>query len=124
MLIEGTFQKYVLKNEEVAKKLLQLVVDAAEIVIKSGKYAIATPFREVFGPENLLRNSEAIIVHVHDGTNVKHCVASYQNGNEGQGPAAKSAHVISMVYETCCLFLKEELPISVQDMTGIPNTPG
>lgn len=97
MLFEGTFQKYVLKNEEAAKKFLQLAVDAAEIVIKSGKYAIATPFREVFGSENLLGNPEAIMVHIHDGTNVKHCVASYQNGNEGQGPAANLALLKSFI---------------------------
>ena len=97
MLIKGTFQKYVLKNEEAAKKFLQLAVDAAEIVIKSGKYAIATPFREVFGSENLLGNPEAIMVHIHDGTNVKHCVASYQNGNEGQGPAANLALLKSFI---------------------------
>ena len=97
MLFEGTYQRYVLKNEEAAKKFLQLAVDAAEIVINSGNYAIATPFREVFGSANLLGNKEAIMVHIHDGSNVKHCVASYQNGNEGQGPAANLALLKSFI---------------------------
>lgn len=97
MLFEGTFQRYVLKNEEAANKFLQLAVDAAEIVINSGNYAIATPFREVFGSDNLLGNPEAILVHIHDGSNVKHCVASYQNGNESQGPAANLALLKSFI---------------------------
>ena len=109
MLFEGTFQRYVVKNEEAAKKFLQLAVEAAEIVINSGNYAIATPFREVFGSANLLGNPEAIMVHIHDGSNVKHCVASYQNGNESQGPAANLALLKSFICQDGKVYQKSSL---------------
>lgn len=109
MLFEGTFQRYVEKNEEAAKKFLQLAVDAAEIVMNSGNYAISTPFREVFGSDDLLGNPEALLVQIHDGSLVKHCVASYQNGNEGQGTAANLALLKSFICQDGKVYQNSEL---------------
>lgn len=109
MLFEGTYQRYVLKDETSAQKFLQLAVDAAEIVINSGNYAIATPFREVFGSDNLLGNKEAMLVQIHDGSLVKHCVASYQNGNEGQGTSANLALLKSFICQDGKVYQNSEL---------------
>ena len=43
MLFEGTWQRYNENNDELARKYLQLAVEAGDLVIKSGKYSIATP---------------------------------------------------------------------------------
>lgn len=70
-----------------ANKYLQLAKEAAEIVINSGKYAIDTPFRDVFGSQDLKGNKEAIMYRHYTFEMLKHHIASYSNGVESQAPA-------------------------------------
>lgn len=96
-LFEGTWQKYVEKNETYAKKYLEFAKEAAEIVMNSGKYAIATPFREVFGSQDLKGNSECLMYRHYTSDYLKHCTASYSNGKEGQSPSSNLALAKSFI---------------------------
>ncbi|BEH00090.1 RagB/SusD family nutrient uptake outer membrane protein [Bacteroides sedimenti] len=88
MLFEGTWQKYHKNDQARAKKYLEFARDAAEIVINSNKYAIASDFRSLFGSEDLSANKECLIYRQYDASqSVTHHVASYSNGNEAQSPA-------------------------------------
>ena len=91
MLFEGTWQKYHGGDQTVANKYLQLAKEAAEIVINSGKYAIDTPFRDVFGSQDLKGNKEAIMYRHYTFEMLKHHIASYSNGVESQAPAPNLA---------------------------------
>ncbi len=89
MLFEGTWQKYHLGNAEKAKQYLELAVQAADIVIESGKWSFSSDFRSLFGSENLAGNKEVLMYRQYDaGLGVTHHVASYSNTTESQSPAA------------------------------------
>ncbi len=55
MLFEGTWQKYHGGDAAASQKYLQLAKEAAEIVMNSGKYAINTPLRDLFGSQDLIK---------------------------------------------------------------------
>ena len=97
MLFEGTWQKYHGGDQTVANKYLQLAKEAAEIVINSGKYAIDTPFRDVFGSQDLKGNKEAIMYRHYTFEMLKHHIASYSNGVESQAPAPNLALAKSFI---------------------------
>jgi starch-binding outer membrane protein, SusD/RagB family len=88
MLIEGTWQKYHLNNQETAKKYLDLAIRAAGIVMQSGKYSFTSEFRALFGSEDLSANKEVIMYREYNSViGVTHHVASYSNTTESQSPA-------------------------------------
>lgn len=79
-LFEGTWQRYHENNIERAKKFLQQVVEKGDFIRNSGKYAIQTPFRELFGSNDLSKNTECIMIRRYDaGLGVSHGVASQCN---------------------------------------------
>lgn len=88
MLFEGTWQKYHLNNNEKAKKYLDLAVEAADIVMSSGKFEFDTDFRSLFGSQDLKGKKEVIMYRHYDAAlNVTHHIASYSNLYEGQSAA-------------------------------------
>lgn len=88
MLFEGTWQKYQLNNTEKAKKYLGLAAEAADLVIKSGRYSFTSDFRSLFGSQDLAGNKEVIMYRQYDAAiGVLHAIASYSNLYESQGSA-------------------------------------
>ncbi|HRF34095.1 MAG TPA: RagB/SusD family nutrient uptake outer membrane protein [Cyclobacteriaceae bacterium] len=89
MLFEGTWQKYHLGDNAKATKYLGLAVQAAEVVMQSGKWSFGSDFRRLFGSEDLASNPEVILYRKYDAAlGVTHCIASYSNITEGQAAAA------------------------------------
>lgn len=89
MLFEGTWQKYHAGDNEKAKKYLGLAVEAANIVMQSGKWSFGSNFRALFGSENLASNTEVMMYRQYDAsTGVTHSIGSYSNITEGQTAAA------------------------------------
>ncbi len=98
MLFEGTWQKYHLGNNDKAEQYLQMAVDAAAIVMESGKWSFGSDFRALFGSENLAGNAEVIMYRQYDAAiGITHHVASYSNITEGQGYAANLDLVKSFI---------------------------
>ena len=77
MLREGTFLKYHNLDLEMAEKCLTMAKQSAEMVMKSGKYAIAPSYKSLFVSDNLDGNSE-VIMHRHyvDGV-LSHSTLTY-----------------------------------------------
>jgi len=89
MLFEGTWQKYHLNNTAKAEKYLQLAVDAANIVMASGKFSFTSDFRSLFGSMDLKGNKEVIMYRHYDAAlGVTHHIASYANTTESQPNSA------------------------------------
>ncbi len=84
MLFEGTWQKYHKLSDERAKKYLQLCTEAAEMIMKSGKYSCSKDFRSLFGSDNLAGHPEVIFYRHYATAKALHSIASYSNGDEGQ----------------------------------------
>jgi starch-binding outer membrane protein, SusD/RagB family len=92
MLFEGTFQKYQLNNQVLAKKYLDLAVRAGDIVRLSNKWSFASDFRSLFGSDDLSGNKEVIMYRGYDILiGVTHSVASYSNLYESQASAPNLA---------------------------------
>lgn len=86
MLFEGTYEYYHNLDAERAKKYLEFAVEAAEIVMNSGKYSFGSDFKSLFASESLANNPEVIMYRTYDATlNVTHCIGSYSNGTETVG---------------------------------------
>lgn len=84
MLFEGTWQKYHKLSDERAKKYLQFSIDAAEIIMNTGKYSCTKDFRSIFGSADLAGHPEVIFYRHYATAKAVHSVASYSNGDEGQ----------------------------------------
>lgn len=83
MLVEGTWQKYHKNDTERAKKFLSFAVEAADFLMKSGKYDIVTDFHNLFGSQDLKGNKDVVFYrHYSTAVQVSHGVASYSNLNE------------------------------------------
>ncbi len=79
-LHEGTWQKYYYSNNERAQKFLELAVDAADIVMSSGRYDIVTDYRSLFTSESLSGNKDCILYRHYDpAVGVTHSLASNVN---------------------------------------------
>ncbi|RKW60006.1 MAG: RagB/SusD family nutrient uptake outer membrane protein [Prevotella sp.] len=79
-LFEASWQKYYYKNNDRARKFLELAIESAELVMNSGKYDIVTDFRTLFGSTDLTSSKDCILYRKYDaGQGVTHCVASYCN---------------------------------------------
>jgi hypothetical protein len=88
MLFEGTWQKYHEGDNDKATKYLQLAVDAANVVMQSGKWSFGSNYRALFGSENLTGNTEVIMHRTYDAAlTLTHSIASYSNITESQGQA-------------------------------------
>ncbi len=86
MLFEGTYEHYHGLDDARAKKYLELAVQAAEVVMNSGKYSFGSDFKSLFTSENLAGNPEVILYRVYDAAlSVTHAVGSYSNGTETVG---------------------------------------
>lgn len=82
-LYEGTWQKYYYKNNERAKKFLDLAVEASNLVIQSGRYDIVTDFRSLFNSQDLKGNRDVLLYRHYDAAvGVTHSIASNSNLNE------------------------------------------
>ncbi len=79
-LTEGTWQKYYYKNNTQAKKFLDLAVEAADMVISSGRYDINTDYKTIFTSKELKGNKECVLYRNYDpAVGVTHAIASYGN---------------------------------------------
>ncbi len=79
-LVEGTWQKYYYKNNEQAKKFLELANEAAQMVIGSNRYAITTDYKSLFTSKQLQGNKEMILYRNYDAAaGVTHSIGSYGN---------------------------------------------
>lgn len=86
MLFEGTFQHYHNLDAARAKKYLEFAVEAAEIVMNSGKYNFGSDFKSLFASESLANNPEVLLWRTYDaGLGITHHIGSYQNGTETMG---------------------------------------
>lgn len=84
MLFEGTWEKYHKLSDERAKKYLEFSVDAADLVMKTGKYSCTRDFRSLFGSASLAGHPEVIFYRNYAASLTTHAIASYSNGEEGQ----------------------------------------
>jgi starch-binding outer membrane protein, SusD/RagB family len=83
MLFEGTFQHYHGLDAARAKKYLEFAVEAAEIVMNSGKYNFTKDFKSLFSSESLAGHPEVLLYRAYDAALlVTHGVGSYSNGTE------------------------------------------
>ena len=83
MLFEGTFQHYHGLDAARAKKYLEFAVEAAEIVMNSGKYNFSKDFKSIFSSESLAGHPEVLLYRVYDAAlGVTHSIGSYSNGTE------------------------------------------
>ena len=99
-LYEGSWQKYYYNNNERAQKFFELAKTAGDVVINSGRYAIVTPFRDLFCSTDLTKAKDVLLYRKYDSSLGKtHCVASYCNVNEAlaQGPTA------DLIKSFCCV---------------------
>jgi len=90
-LTEGTWQKYYYKNDAQARKFLELAVEAADLVMTSGKYDINTDYKSLFTSKDLNGNKECLLYRKYDAAaGVTHAIASYSNLAEStlNGPSS------------------------------------
>lgn len=86
MLFEGTWQHYHGLDAARAKKYLELAVQAAEVVMNSGKYNFSRDFKSLFTSESLAGHPEVLLYRVYDAAlSTMHCIGSYSNGTEVVG---------------------------------------
>lgn len=82
-LREGSWQKYYYQNNEQARKFFELAVEAANILITSGRYDIVTDFRTLFTSNSLAGNKDVVLYRAYDpAVNILHAVASNNNLSE------------------------------------------
>ncbi|PRD46052.1 RagB/SusD family nutrient uptake outer membrane protein [Sphingobacterium haloxyli] len=79
-LYEGTWQKYYYNNNEQAKKFLELAVEAAQMVMSSGRYNIVTDYKSLFASDELRGNQDMVLYRNYDAAvGITHSIASYGN---------------------------------------------
>lgn len=88
-LFEACWQKYYYNDEDRARKFFAQSIEAAEIVMNSGKYDIVEDFRKLFGSTDLTTSKDVILYRKYDaGQSVTHSIASTCNMDSptDQGP--------------------------------------
>ncbi|MGN6400661.1 MAG: RagB/SusD family nutrient uptake outer membrane protein [Flavisolibacter sp.] len=86
MLFEGTYEHYHNLDAARAKKYLEFAVEAAEIVMNSGKYNFTRDFKSLFASENLAGHPEVLLYRTYDAAlGIMHSIGSYSNGTETNG---------------------------------------
>lgn len=78
MLFEGTWQKYVEKNDEYAAKYLQIAKTAAETVMSSG-YTISDNYKALTNSISLAGNPEIILYREYEAGVITHAEMSWQS---------------------------------------------
>lgn len=97
-LYEGSWQKYYYHNTERAQKFFELAQTAGDVVISSGRYAIETPFRDLFCSTDLTRAKDVLLYRKYDSSLGKnHCVATYCNMNESLAQGATADLIKSFI---------------------------
>ena len=82
-LREGSWQKYYYGNNDQARKFFELAVEAANILITSGRYDIVTEFRALFTSKSLAGNKEVVFYRAYDpAVNILHSASTYNNLSE------------------------------------------
>ncbi len=84
MLFEGSFQHYHNIDPARAKKYLEMVVQAGDFVLNSGKWSFGRDYKSLFSSESLAGHPEVIMYRDYREGLVMHHIASYNNGTEGQ----------------------------------------
>jgi len=98
MLFEGTYQHYHNLDAARSKKYLEFAVEAAEIVMNSGKFNFTRDFKSIFSSESLAGHPEVIMYRVYDAAQgVTHSVGSYNNGTESNSGNANLVLIKSFV---------------------------
>lgn len=98
MLFEGTYQHYHGIDASRAKKYLEFAVEAADIVMNSGKYNFSRDFKSIFSSESLAGHPEVILYRVYDAAlSITHAIGSYQNGTEVVGVDANLVLIKSFI---------------------------
>lgn len=110
-LFEGTWQKYYYQNNERAKKFLQLAIEAGNIVMQSGKYAISNDYRSLFSSESLSGNSGVVLYRNYDAAvGVTHSTATYCNLLESLAIGPTTALIKSYICTDGKAWQNSELP--------------
>jgi hypothetical protein len=82
-LREGSWQKYYYNDNQQAAKFFELAVQAADLIINSGRFDIVTDFRTLFTSNTLAGNKDVILYRHYDpGANILHAVATNNNLSE------------------------------------------
>ena len=98
MLFEGTYEHYHNLDAARAKKYLEFAVEAAGIVINSGKYNFTRDFKSIFSSESLAGHPEVLLYRVYDAAlGVTHGIGSYSNGTETNGVDPKLVLIKSFI---------------------------
>ena len=88
MLFEGTWQKYRAKNNELAKKYLQVAKDAADKLMAMGDYRLHSDWKELTSSISLAHNPEVILYREYEMGVKTHSLMSFQNTEaEGSSPS-------------------------------------
>lgn len=94
MLREGTYLKYHHMDAETSKKCLEFAMEAAEMVMNSGVYALSDDFNKIFTSEDLSDNKEVIIARQYVLGQVTHatlsCCYGYGALSEAENGSSKS----------------------------------
>lgn len=77
MLREGTFLKYHNLDLDMAEQCLTMAKAAAEMVMKSGKYAIAPSYKSLFVSDDLGGNTEVIMYRQYVDGVISHSTLTY-----------------------------------------------
>jgi hypothetical protein len=86
MLFEGTYQHYHGLDAARAKKYLDFAVEAADVVMSSGKYNFTRDYKSLFTSDNLAGHPEVLLYRAYDAAlTLTHSIGSYQNGTEVVG---------------------------------------
>lgn len=89
LLREGTFLKYHNLDQAMAEKCLTMAKNAAELVMKSGKYAVASSYKNLFVSEDLSTNPEIIMYRQYEDGLLAHSTLAYSY-TEAQAGLSKS----------------------------------
>ena len=98
MLFEGSWYTYHnVGDAERAAKYLNQAVAAAKLVMDSGLYNFTVDFRSLFGSFANPGGEVIMYREYSDALASRHCIASYSNLAESQGPAANAALLKSFI---------------------------
>lgn len=89
LLREGTFLKYHNLDLDMAEQCLTMAKAAAEMVMKSGKYAIAPSYKSLFVSDDLGGNTEVIMYRQYADGVIAHSTLTY-SFTEAQAGLSKS----------------------------------
>ncbi len=111
MLFEGTWEHYHSLDAAKAKKYLEMSVQAAELVMSSGKYSFGSDFKSLFSSENLAGNREVILYRAYDAALlITHSIGSYSNGTETNGVDPNLVLIKSFIMKDGAVWQNSSVP--------------